>query len=96
MNIGGYNFTGPYDPYRGFTENFAAVYTIVDDTPKVIDVGQTGNINERFPNHDRQNCWPLHASGSLHLYVYREGIENTRLQIEEAIRSRYNPPCGVK
>lgn len=94
MNIEGYNFEGPYDPDRGFVNNFAAVYSIVDDKPRVVDVGQTNNINDRFPNHERKPCWLRNKYGDIHLYVYRETSEEIRLRIESEIRERYDPPCG--
>lgn len=94
MNIGGYSFTGPYDPNRSFDKNFAAVYAIVDDQPRVTDVGQTSNINDRFPNHDRMPCWLRNKNGDIHLYIYKEPSREARLKIESEIREKYNPPCG--
>ena len=94
MKIGGNNFEGPYDPNKGFTADFAAVYSIVDDKPKVVDVGQTSNINDRFPNHDRKPCWIRNKDGEIHLYIYKESSETRRLTIESEIREKYNPQCG--
>ncbi len=96
MNIGRYNFDGPFDPNKGFTEDFAAVYAIVDSKPALVDVGQTSNINDRFPGHDRKPCWDRSAEGEYNLYVYKENSEEVRLQIEKEIRSQFNPPCGEK
>jgi len=96
MNIAGYNFDGPYDPDKGFTKDFAAVYSIVDDKPKVVDVGQTNNINDRFPNHERKPCWLRNKDGEIHLYIYKEESEKNRLRIESEIRGVYNPPCGER
>ena len=94
MNIGGYDFSGPFDPDKGFTTDFAAVYAIIDDKPKVIDVGQTNNINDRFPNHERKPCWLRNKDGKIYLYIYKENSEARRLKIELEIRGKYNPPCG--
>lgn len=96
MIIGGYNFSGPYDPKRGFTRQTKAVYAIIDGKSSVIDVGQTDDLNNRFPNHPRQSCWEIHAVGGFALYIFQESQEQQRLLIENAIRSRYNPLCGKK
>lgn len=94
MNISGHIFEGPYDPTRGFTENLSVVYAILDDNSTVIDVGQTENINNRFPNHDRSNCWTSHSVGNSHVFILRVTGERDRLSIESQIRNQYNPACG--
>jgi hypothetical protein len=96
MNIAGYNFTGPYDPTRGFTNTITAIYAIVDSKLSLVDVGQTEDLNNRFPNHPRQSCWEKHAGGVFRLYIWQESNEQKRLQIESVIRTQYNPPCGEK
>jgi len=96
MNIGNYVFNGPYDPSKGFKNNFGAVYAILDDYNNVIDVGEAGNINDRFPNHDRKDCWPKHAHGNTQLFILLDSNIDKRLQIESGIRNQYNPPCGER
>lgn len=96
MNISGHIFEGPFDPTRGFTENLSVVYAILDDNSIVVDVGQTENINNRFPNHDRSDCWNTHCVGIPHLYILRVAAENDRLAIESQIRNQYNPACGER
>ncbi len=94
MNISGYNFEGPYDPYRGFTNTIAAVYTIIDAEPRLLDVGQTEDLNNRFPNHPRQSQWEACKTGNIHLYILRVTGEQMRLGIESTIRTSYHPQCG--
>lgn len=94
MNIAGYSFSGPYDPTRGFTTTIPAVYAIVDLRPNIIDVGQTEDLNNRFPNHPRHSCWERNAVGGIQLYIWQEGNEGRRLQIENTIRNQYSPQCG--
>ena len=96
MNIGNYLFDGPFDPALSFKNDFAAVYTIIDEASRIIDVGQTGSINERFPYHDRRHLWPRHSQGVFKLYVYIEDLEQNRLTIESFIRETYNPPVGER
>ncbi len=94
MNIGNYVFKGPYNASQGFNSDFGVIYAIIDDESNLIDVGQTGNINERIPNHDRKHLWPLHSKGNFHLYILIENSEQQRLIIESYIRSVFNPPVG--
>jgi len=96
MKISSYQFEGPYDPDRGFKIRISAIYALIDDTPKLLDVGQTDDLNNRFPSHPRKNCWHAHARGRIHLYILREENEQNRLLIEKNIRVLYNPPCGDK
>ncbi len=96
MNVSGYNFQGSLDPYRGFIDIVAAVYTILDDQSRLLDVGQTEDLNNRFLNHPRQNRWEVNKVGYLHLYILQIANEQTRLQIESLIRKQYNPSCGAR
>ena len=96
MNMSGYQFSGPFDPNRGFTKVVPAVYVIVDSTSRVLEVGQTGDLNNRFPNHPRENSWKNKAQGQFTMYVYQDGNENSRLLLESFIRTQYNPPCGKR
>ena len=96
LSVSGYTFSGPYDPNKGFTNVIAAVYVIVDDQARVIDVGQTDDLNNRFPNHPRQNCWNYYKTGNISLYILKVGSEQVRRGIESKIRAELNPPCGEK
>lgn len=96
MNISGYQFSGPYDPTRGFNNAVPAVYAIVDGASRMLDVGQTGDLNNRFPSHPRENSWRIHAQGQFALYIYRDSSENSRLLLESFLRTQYNPPCGER
>lgn len=96
MNLSGYQFTGPYNVDLSFKRDFGAVYVIVDDQPKILDIGQTKNINDRVQYHDRRPCWDQNKTGSLRLYVHINSSEQARIQIESYLRSRHNPVCGEK
>lgn len=59
MNISGYTFEGSYSYMQGFTVTIPAVYVVIDsynNQSVVIDVGQTEDLNNRFPNHPRESC----------------------------------------
>lgn len=94
MNLSGYNFDGPYDPNRGFKNKIAAIYAIIDSKSKLMDIGQSEDLNNRFPNHPRKQCWIRHKNGNINLYIHQESSEQRRLIIEKEIRNSYNPPCG--
>lgn len=94
MLISDLSFSGPYDPDRGFENTIAAVYVIVDDILKVIDVGQTDDLNNRFPNHPRSKLWQNNKTGEIHLYIYQMSNKEDRLNLESKVRKQYNPPCG--
>lgn len=94
MLISDINFSGPLDPNKGFQNKIAAVYAILDGSLKVIDVGQTDDLNNRFPNHPRSRCWNSNKSGEIYLYIYQIGNTEDRLSLESKIRDQYKPPCG--
>lgn len=94
MMISNFNFHGPFDPTRGFDRVISAVYAILDSSNRVLDVGQTEDLNNRFPNHPRQSQWIKNGIGLLNLYFLEVDSKDSRLQIESQIRAMYNPPCG--
>lgn len=99
MNISGYIFEGSYSHMRGFDGKILAVYVIIDSYNNqsfVLDVGQTEDLNNRFPNHPRESCWNSNKSGNLSLWILRIQNEQDRLAIESKIRNQYNPSCGEK
>ncbi len=97
MNISGHTFEGSYNHIQGFNGTIPAVYVIIDtynNQNSVLDVGQTEDLNNRFPNHPRESCWNSHRTGSISLWILRIQNEQDRLSIESQIRDQYNPPCG--
>ena len=57
MKILNYNFQGPFDHNHTFSGNFGCVYTLINQSGALVDVGQTGEVNDRIPQHDRKQCW---------------------------------------
>lgn len=97
MNILEHVFEGSYNHMQGFNGIIPAVYVIIDSYNNqnfILDVGQTEDLNNRFPNHPRESCWDSHKSGNLSLWILRVPDEQNRLSIESQIRNQYNPPCG--
>lgn len=96
MNILSYQFEGPFSTELPFNSDFGAVYTIINSVDQLIDVGQTGSVNNRMPNHERKNLWQAYKQAGLSLYIYPEQSESKRLLIESQIRNAFNPPCGER
>jgi hypothetical protein len=94
MNILGYQFQGPFS-LAAFFNPIGAVYIISDKNNSPIDVGQTGNLKERIPCHERQACWHRNAAENVYVYALPHNDEETRLLIESAIRNRFNFTCGI-
>lgn len=70
------------------------VYVIADvEGKKVIDVGETEDLNYRITYHDREDCWKRNGGVKL-FFLAVSGGKVARLAIELKIRDEYNPPCG--
>jgi len=96
MIIGGYIFDGPYSIDTNFNE-VAGVYVIFTLSNSWLDVGETDKLKSRVANHERKPCWKNHAGGNqIKLAFLHEKNQNRRLEIESALRSSLNPPCGDK
>ncbi len=102
IEISGYKFDGPYGSTSSL-EDRSGVYSILTPTDsthyKVIDVGESATVKTRVENHNRESCWRRNTnSGGLRYAVhYTPRLQQAgRRAIEQEIRQRYHPPCGVK
>lgn len=96
IQIEGYQFSGPYYHTRKFDNDFGCVYVILNNINKVVDVGETEDINSRILNHERKMCWQKNGVGDTGLYIYISNDQNFRLLLEKLIRNKYRPLCGDK
>lgn len=73
-----------------------AVYAILRRTApnryKVIYIGQTGDLSQRFTNHHKQACFD--RNGKTHIGVLPEPSEATRFDIETDLVRNLNPVCN--
>ncbi len=93
MNIGGYEFIGPYTLNTNFRD-VGAVY-VIKSSNDVLDVGQTDNLGERLPDHDRKDCWLENANEQdIDIYIHTDNSEESRLSKESQLRNTLNPSCG--
>lgn len=94
---GHYQFDGPHTS-TGSLLNRSGVYvisTIVNGYHKVLDVGESHDVQDRVTNHDRKESWQRHMVDNLYASaLYCTAAE--RMLVESAIRQFHNPPCGVR
>jgi hypothetical protein len=93
---GSYSFEGPFDSATDLAEK-SGVYLISTVTAtgshKVIDVGETGDVNDRVLNHDRASEWKRHELSGIYMSAYY-CAESTRMALERELRLYFNPSCG--
>ena len=97
ITIGKYNFEGPFTSTNDLRKQ-SGVYAILgrntdSETWKVVDVGESGDVQERVASHDRADCWKRQGYRLLTVAAYYCG-ERDRTRIEQELRAQYNPPCG--
>jgi len=100
ITIGNYKFDGPYTDTDNL-ENKSGVYAILSsDNGKynVIDIGESSDVRDRVENHDRKECWFRNCSGEIEIAVlYTPNQQQSgRMQIEQELRKKFNPPCGER
>lgn len=97
INIGRYNFDGPHTNINALRKQ-SGVYAILGNGGSgnnwaVVDIGESGNVQERVECHDRAPCWKRQGHRVLAaaaLYV----AEQQRMQIEQDLRATFQLPCG--
>ena len=99
VEIGGYTFQGWYTYVSTLPEK-AGLYAIgckKNEKVKLIDVGESGNIQERVKTHDRKDCWEDECEEGKIRYAYLRTpgkSKSEREEIEKDIRDKEDPPCG--
>ncbi|MEK9195934.1 MAG: hypothetical protein AAB914_01060 [Patescibacteria group bacterium] len=95
--LGNHQFTGPHTNADELPDR-SGVYLItrlVDGLHEVIDVGESHNIAERIPSHDRMFQWNAVSGNAFHVWTLLTD-EAQRMLIERAHRLAYNPVCGER
>lgn len=100
INIDNHSFEGPYSSAAPLA-NKAGVYTILcqnNGNYHVMDVGESSEVKDRVENHDRKPCWTARCNSNLSVAVlYTPHLQQQgRRVIEQAIRKKYDPPCGER
>lgn len=96
IQIGKYNFDGPFRDPASLRDQ-SGVYAVLAGTGanswKVVDIGESAQVQTRVSNHDRADCWQRNRGTGL-TYAACYCNERDRMRIEQELRSHYNPPCG--
>ena len=93
--LGTHLFTGPH-LNASTLPNESGVYLItrlVNNHHQVIDVGESHNIAQRIPSHDRMDQWNRTSNSIFSVWTLLAN-EAERMLIEKAHRIAYNPICG--
>ena len=98
IKIGRYTFDGPYDSPEPL-EDKSGVYAVLclkSDGYYMIDIGESHEPKTRIKTHERKDCWIQNCDGKLRYAVYYTPHlqQPGRMEIEQELRDRYNPPCG--
>ncbi len=70
-NLGVHQFNGPH-PNADSLPNNSGVYLVtrlINGQHEVIDVGESGSIARRIPNHDRMNQWNRVSVNAFHVWT---------------------------
>jgi len=102
IQIGKYNFDGPWSLSSTSLIDRAAVYAILCSRSNgkydVVYVGETGQAGTRLSNHERTTCWSRNCGSLLYVVVFWTPSDqystDDRLKIEKELRDQYDPPCN--
>jgi len=98
IQIGNYHAEGPFGNAKGLAAR-SGVYVILGRTSAqaqwiVVDVGESGDVQNRVGTHDRMPEWQRQGHMELAVAaIYAD--ERNRTLIERQLRAQLNPPCGV-
>ncbi len=73
-------------------KELAWVYIITNENTNIIYVWQSWNLKERHSNHHKKNCFI--GKWEKYIYVHLANDKNRRLQIENHLINKFNPPCN--
>lgn len=90
----GYDFVGPYSITTTSFNSVAGIYLIATSGGNIVDIGETDNLKERIPNHERKDCW--NRNSGVNLWFHFEGDSDQRLIKEKMLRNNYSPTCGIR
>lgn len=90
--------TYTFNLYKWGTEFKAlgAVYAILkktgDSNYRVLYIGQTEDLSERFDAHHKASCFS--RNGVTHIAIHTDSNKNSRLNKEFDLVANYNPVCN--
>ena len=98
VEIAGYTFNGPYTSTDSIGDK-SGVYVVASETEDeyyLIDVGESAEVKSRLDTHERKDCWKEECKGTLTYFIkYTPNLQQAgRMEIEQKIRDKFDPPCG--
>lgn len=98
IQVGNYHAEGPFGNVKSLLAR-SGVYVILGRRQQaanwnVVDIGESGNLQERVSCHDRAPCWRGQGHTELAVAaIYTD--ERNRMLIERELRLQFQPPCGL-
>ena len=102
ITIGTYTFAGPYHlrdtNYLGDTSGVYAILCGNRNNYEMIDIEESSGIRKRVKRHEREDCWNENCTNNLYVAVhYTHRVRQAgRMQIEQELREKFQPPCGKR
>ena len=101
MNLGGYNFIDPEKIGAADSIDRATVYVVMTHDGIswfYLYVGQTGDLAERFDQHEKWNCWLIYQkSGGLYVAFTTISDRSKRFIVETHLRKTLpGLPCNIQ
>jgi hypothetical protein len=98
IQVGNYHAEGPFGSVAALLAR-SGVYVILGRRNQasqwqVVDVGESGDIQDRVANHDRAPCWRGQGHSELAVAAIYSDARN-RMLIERQLRVQFKPPCGL-
>ena len=95
ITIGNLSFDGPFTGSAQL-QSRSGVYAILGRGTGewiVVDIGESGNVQDRVTKHDRKVQWQARGHATLGVAAYYCD-QATRMKVEQQLRQQYNPACG--
>ncbi len=97
ITIGNLSFDGPFASTSQLQAR-SGVYAILGRGAgggnwNVVDVGESGDVQDRVANHDRKAQWETTGHTTLNVAAFYCDAA-TRAKVEQQLRQQYNPACG--
>jgi hypothetical protein len=95
ITIGNLSFDGPFAGASQLQAR-SGVYAILGrggGNWNVVDIGESGDVQDRVANHDRRVQWQATAHTTFGVAAFYCDAA-TRMKVEQQLRQQYNPVCG--
>jgi hypothetical protein len=104
MRFGQHEFDGPYGlADTRIPHGESGLYAVVDEVPggscRLLDIGESGDVEVSLANRERMECWKEHAKGGIRVYILITPrdlySDEWRRKVEKDLRLKFDPPCAI-